>query len=1350
MAKPKKRSKGYLLPKYQDRGNVKSRKRHWSTYKSKEKQEEKRQQEIADWEKATMAKAAKRDKSWSPAEVNPNAIDPTKNLIDYSTQNFTTREKEAKYLDRNPELDRLSSSIVGKFDTRFGGTQTGPNSGTGFSSYNNFSKIESPITTSYISSYGKNQDGNMMHMWKDNQAPLGRASVSYDTGKGPNRSNPDPATRADILDNFYKSAQNVLPQQEYLEEVPGSTLPAVTITGNKNRFENGGPIPKYQDKGDVTPYITSDLDDYRKRSELYNDSLYNYDLSQRHKEAVIDAGFSLRPNRGHKETWEESYANRHTAIAQNLSNNYDMGAEFGENIDILGDDVDYKGIERGKENYMKSLDYEYYRKPVTVGSSLRELGQTTADFWTALALLATGKGGEDPYEKATEIVPRIYTTESHHVPQYKKPTQPVIYKPETEIPDSEFISPEQLEFMFNSKKEEPKQKTTNNIEEISGKVVNKDTGESWTKEEWEVLKGKGSFGEARGKVKRQDGGSVPKYQDGDDVTSNKKAVILAETPSRNYWLGDEDLPDDLQILSNTHDELSKKEDQNYDEYQKQSKIFSDFLEGWTGMHIDRGQVPVSRYTGNPINNTGYRVLLGDGKRERYKYKDDPDLMATDGYKRWENSRNKLRTTQKERSDTRSQFMDLSSATKKTKNTTFLREADRMKSWYEKNNIPYDIHALYGNEDTTKLKEILGQEDIGDLVVMGHSGHKIAGIELENWNRFLGDSNYEHCVFGSCYGDKLVDSGLGDVKNLSHTTDAAWVGVNPRAETKEDFYFPNTNYVYNPEGTPVTTNKRKRKGTDYRGTLLEDHAAEIQSMHEYGGPITKYQQGADVESIPSHLLPRQAYKESTFRDSAKSSAGALGLTQFLPATFKELKEDGKLPEDADIYNIENSIQAQQEYVKELYNRPWNTKEDPTEEVRIAKTLGAYNYGPQNLVDFLNIQKEKGIDIYKTLDWVPNLPKETKDYIEYITGTADSEKYTTWDGDYKKALKNSEYKRIVDAYGEKSFTPTSYTRPYKEGENRSVLNLKNKEQSSTQNAYDFNSPDTLSREGIMDLQSELLEKDYYLGDSGDNKDGIDGDMGSRTRRAFEDMLNQEHGVEIDDEGEVGILESAYDAVTNFFSRQEESEPKRSPSVVTLQGDTLRGKEFDEYIGKPGAYERALKNPVKKEHGAEVDSVISMLEGMHGTHSNLPSYQDKGEVESVEDLSVTYNFEEDAASPRMFSNSKKIPVTSEGFHKVKGDKVILPGEGEEIPVTTEQMTEPIKVTGSDGKVKILEPGVVELFKTPVLEEKLPPLDAFLKAKEEYGGLKTIKPSDKKSTSKSKNTSKKPVKMDSFGNVY
>ena len=60
----------------------------------------------------------------------------------------------------------------------------------------------------------------------------------------------------------------------------------------------------------------------------------------------------------------------------------------------------------------------------------------------------------------------------------------------------------------------PITKTLNSIEEISGKIVNEATGESWTKEEWEALKGKGSFGKARQKARMQYGGFLPKYQNG--------------------------------------------------------------------------------------------------------------------------------------------------------------------------------------------------------------------------------------------------------------------------------------------------------------------------------------------------------------------------------------------------------------------------------------------------------------------------------------------------------------------------------------------------------------------------------------------------------------------------------------------------------------------------------------------------------------------------------------------------------------------------------------------------------------------------------------------------------------------
>ena len=75
-----------------------------------------------------------------------------------------------------------------------------------------------------------------------------------------------------------------------------------------------------------------------------------------------------------------------------------------------------------------------------------------------------------------------------------------------------------------------------------------------------------------------------------------------------------------------------------------------------------------------------------------------------------------------------------------------------------------------------------------------------------------------------------------------------------------------------------------------------------------------------------------------------------------------------------------------------------------------------------------------------------------------------------------------------------------------------------------------------------------------------------------------------------------------------------------------------------------------------------------------------------------------------PVKFKTVERIPTTPEGFLNPEvQDKVILPGQGEIIPVTTEQMTEPIKVTGSDGKSKVLEPGIVEEFRTPVIEERI-----------------------------------------------
>lgn len=64
-----------------------------------------------------------------------------------------------------------------------------------------------------------------------------------------------------------------------------------------------------------------------------------------------------------------------------------------------------------------------------------------------------------------------------------------------------------------------------------------------------------------------------------------------------------------------------------------------------------------------------------------------------------------------------------------------------------------------------------------------------------------------------------------------------------------------------------------------------------------------------------------------------------------------------------------------------NRDWNKGSD---EVKTAKALAAYNFGPTATVRVLNAAKEKGIDIYSSLDWIDMLPLETSDYISKILG------------------------------------------------------------------------------------------------------------------------------------------------------------------------------------------------------------------------------------------------------------------------------------------------------------------------------------------------------------------------------
>ena len=153
---------------------------------------------------------------------------------------------------------------------------------------------------------------------------------------------------------------------------------------------------------------------------------------------------------------------------------------------------------------------------------------------------------------------------------------------------------------------------------------------------------------------------------------------------------------------------------------------------------------------------------------------------------------------------------------------------------------------------------------------------------------------------------------------------------------------------------------------------------IQQNMEHGGEVHWPPSG---EKSIEEILDRQVFKESRFNPLAESPAGARGLAQIMPGTESYMKEKGMISEDFDAFNPEDSKMAQRAYMESLLDRTWNKG---SEEVKIAKALAAYNFGPTAVVRTLNQAREDGVDIYNSLDWLERLPLETRDYVSKILG------------------------------------------------------------------------------------------------------------------------------------------------------------------------------------------------------------------------------------------------------------------------------------------------------------------------------------------------------------------------------
>ena len=183
---------------------------------------------------------------------------------------------------------------------------------------------------------------------------------------------------------------------------------------------------------------------------------------------------------------------------------------------------------------------------------------------------------------------------------------------------------------------------------------------------------------------------------------------------------------------------------------------------------------------------------------------------------------------------------------------------------------------------------------------------------------------------------------------------------------------------------------------------------------------------DSIEVDNDILLLQAMAESALNPNAVSNKGAKGLTQIMPDALTDYtKATGN--KDIDLTNYKDAMSVQKWYMNNIYNRDWINKQNQSPNVRLAKTLAAYNYGPTRFNNFLNKQKNNNVDIYgDDMTWINDLNKETKEYVNKILLRNDSvfeKKVNTLQNDPKLQV-------YINAYKKKGGSVKKYNRLFKD--------------------------------------------------------------------------------------------------------------------------------------------------------------------------------------------------------------------------------------------------------------------------------------------------------------------------------
>jgi len=192
----------------------------------------------------------------------------------------------------------------------------------------------------------------------------------------------------------------------------------------------------------------------------------------------------------------------------------------------------------------------------------------------------------------------------------------------------------------------------------------------------------------------------------------------------------------------------------------------------------------------------------------------------------------------------------------------------------------------------------------------------------------------------------------------------WADVDRYREKKDNTSFiKGTQNLLNSDGFDVEVDGLW--GNQTYNTINEDLVN--QQLNNYTNPYFTDEQ-----------FTAQVYKESHGDNTVVSPKGAMGVAQFMPATFKWAKEKGWIPETAKITDVAAQSLAQRKYMDYLYEDRANIKSAKTPEERQARTFAAYNMGPSNFDNLwgrlTDKEKKEG---WKT--WYKKANNESKMYV-----------------------------------------------------------------------------------------------------------------------------------------------------------------------------------------------------------------------------------------------------------------------------------------------------------------------------------------------------------------------------------